>query len=41
VTDQDNQASIRVLEKLGLHYERLVRLADNGPELKLFAIEMA
>jgi len=41
VTDQDNLTSIHVLEKLGLRYERLIRLAKNGPELKLFAIEMA
>jgi RimJ/RimL family protein N-acetyltransferase len=37
VTDPDNSASIRVLEKLGLRFERLVRLRTDGPELKLFA----
>ena len=37
VTDQDNLMSIKVLEKIGLKYERLVRLADGGPELMLFA----
>jgi RimJ/RimL family protein N-acetyltransferase len=38
VTDQDNFGSIRVLEKIGLGYERLVRLSEGGPELKLFSV---
>jgi RimJ/RimL family protein N-acetyltransferase len=37
VTTPDNQASIRVLEKLGLSFEGWVRLAPESPELKLFA----
>lgn len=37
VTAPDNDASIRVLEKLGMRFERMVRLADDGPESKLFA----
>ena len=41
VTDQDNWGSIRVLEKIGMRYERLVKLAEGGPELKLFAFEAA
>jgi RimJ/RimL family protein N-acetyltransferase len=32
----DNRASIAVLEKVGLGFERLIRLAPGGPELKLF-----
>lgn len=40
VTDQDNFSSIRVLEKLGMTYERLVKLSEDGPELKLFGIEL-
>jgi len=39
ITDQENTGSIRVLEKIGMRYERLVRLADEGEELKLFAVE--
>lgn len=33
-----NGASIRLLEKLGFAYERMVRLAEPDPELRLFAI---
>jgi len=36
----DNTASIRVLEKLGLHLDRTLRAPDTGRELHLFAIEM-
>lgn len=37
VTASDNQAAIRLLEKLGLRFERTIRLADDQPEVKLFA----
>jgi ribosomal-protein-alanine N-acetyltransferase len=37
LTSTDNQNSIRVLERIGLSYESMVRLAEDGPELKLFA----
>ena len=37
VTSADNYGSIRVLEKIGLRFERIVRLSADGPELKLFA----
>lgn len=37
ITDPANDASIRVLEKLGFRFERRVRLAAGEPELKLFA----
>lgn len=36
VTSSDNDGSIRVLEKLGLRFERMIRLSEDGPELKLF-----
>jgi RimJ/RimL family protein N-acetyltransferase len=32
-----NQGSIRVLEKLGLRFDRIIRIADDGTEDKLFA----
>lgn len=38
ITDQDNTASIKLLEKIGLRYEQLIKLADGGPELKLFSV---
>jgi len=39
ITNQDNYSSIKVLEKIGLKFERLIKLAENEPELKLFAAE--
>ena len=37
VTSPDNYGSIHVLEKLGLRFARMVRLSQDGPEIKLFA----
>jgi RimJ/RimL family protein N-acetyltransferase len=37
ITSEDNEASIRLLLKLGLKFERLVKLSEAGPEIKLFA----
>jgi len=37
VTTKSNHASGRLLEKLGFRFERLVRLAEDGEELKLYA----
>jgi RimJ/RimL family protein N-acetyltransferase len=37
VTSPDNHGSVKVLEKLGLRFERMVRLSEDGPEIKLFA----
>ena len=37
IADPDAAGSIRVLEKIGLKFERRVRLSDDGPEIKLFA----
>jgi RimJ/RimL family protein N-acetyltransferase len=36
ITASDNRASIAVLEKIGLRFERMVRLTDGGEELKMF-----
>lgn len=40
ITDPANQGSIRVLEKLGLRFEKMVRLSADDIELKLFAAEL-
>ncbi len=40
VTNADNQGSIRLLEKMGFQYERMIRLAEDAPEIKLFAAEI-
>jgi RimJ/RimL family protein N-acetyltransferase len=39
IVDPANEGSIRVLEKLGLSYERTVRLSADDIDLKLFAID--
>jgi len=37
IVNPDNAGSIKVLEKLGLKFARLVRLSDDAPEIMLFA----
>lgn len=37
ITTPENTHSIRLLEKLGLHFETMVQLANNKKELMLFA----
>jgi RimJ/RimL family protein N-acetyltransferase len=36
ITAPDNEASIAVLGKIGLRFERMIRLSEHGPELKMF-----
>ena len=40
VTNSDNQSSIRLLEKMGFKYERMVRLSEDSAEIKLFVTEI-
>ncbi len=37
ITDEDNGGSIRVLEKIGMSFDRMIRLSDDGPEIRLLA----
>lgn len=37
VTTPDNHSSIKIIEKLGLRFEQMVRLSEDEPEIKLFA----
>lgn len=39
ITDPENLGSVRVLEKIGLEFEKMVRLSKDDIELKLFAID--
>ena len=39
ITSPDNYASIKVLEKIGLRFEQMIRPSADGPEVKLFAWE--
>jgi RimJ/RimL family protein N-acetyltransferase len=36
VVNPDNEGSIRVLEKIGLRFERMVKLSEDRSEIKLF-----
>jgi RimJ/RimL family protein N-acetyltransferase len=40
VVNPDNEKSIRVLEKLGMRFEKMVKLSEAGAEIKLFAINL-
>jgi RimJ/RimL family protein N-acetyltransferase len=40
ITDPANEGSIRVLEKIGLRFERMVRLSADDIELKLFGADL-
>jgi RimJ/RimL family protein N-acetyltransferase len=38
ITSRDNDASARVLEEIGLHFERMIRISPDSPEdVKLYA----
>lgn len=39
IVNPDNTGSIRVLEKLGLRFERMVKMPQDNFEIKLFAID--
>lgn len=39
IASPDNHDSARLLEKIGLRFERLLQLSDHGDEVKLFAID--
>jgi RimJ/RimL family protein N-acetyltransferase len=36
ITSPDNDGSIRVLEKIGFRFERMIHLSDSEPEVRLF-----
>lgn len=40
ITSPDNYASGRLLEKLGLRFERMIRLSKDAPEVRLFAADI-
>jgi [ribosomal protein S5]-alanine N-acetyltransferase len=40
IVDPTNEASMRVVEKLGFCYEKMVRLSADDIELKLFGVEL-
>lgn len=40
ITVEENLKSQKLLEKIGLKFERMIRLADDAEELKLFAADL-
>jgi len=40
ITAPENHGSIKVLEKIGLKFERLMKLSEGEPEIKLFASDV-
>ncbi|MFN8413652.1 MAG: GNAT family N-acetyltransferase [Anaerolineales bacterium] len=40
IVDPANQDSIRVIEKIGLHFEKMIRLSEDDIELKLFSTHL-
>jgi RimJ/RimL family protein N-acetyltransferase len=40
ITDPKNQNSMRVLEKIGLEFEKMVRLSEDDIKLKLYAVDL-
>ena len=40
ITDPQNAGSIRVLEKIGMKFEKMVKLAEDDIELKLFSVDL-
>ena len=41
VTNAENERSIRLLERMGFRYERMIALHDGEPEIKLYASAIA
>ena len=40
ITNDDNTDSHRVLEKIGMSFDRMIRLSDDGPEIRLLATDV-
>lgn len=37
ITNPDNEASIKLLERIGMKYEQMIRLSADEPEIRLYA----
>ena len=40
ITDPENAGSIRVLERIGMTFEKMVKLSEDDIELKLFSVDL-
>ncbi|MEZ5345956.1 MAG: GNAT family N-acetyltransferase [Pyrinomonadaceae bacterium] len=41
ITTQENESSVKLLEKLGFAFERLIRMTPDDEELNLFSIDLS
>jgi RimJ/RimL family protein N-acetyltransferase len=41
ITSTENEASVKLLEKLGMHFERMIKLFPDKPEVRLFATDFS
>lgn len=41
ITDEENTGSIRVLEKIGMTFERMIRLSEDDAEIRLLASDVS
>ena len=40
ITNKDNEGSIRVLEKIGMKFDRMIRLTSDSPEIRLYTSDV-
>jgi RimJ/RimL family protein N-acetyltransferase len=40
ITDPENTGSIRVLERIGMNFEKMIKLSEDDIDLKLFSIDL-
>jgi ribosomal-protein-alanine N-acetyltransferase len=41
ITSPDNERSAKLLGKIGLKFERMIKLSEDGPEIRLFASQIS
>jgi [ribosomal protein S5]-alanine N-acetyltransferase len=41
IVDPDNAGSLRLLEKIGMSFERMIRLSEDGPDIRLLVINFS
>ena len=40
ITNKDNEGSIRVLEKIGMKFDRMIRLTEDSPQIRLYTSDV-
>ena len=41
IVNPENTGSVKVLERLGMKFERMIRMSESSPEIGLYAIDLA